>query len=140
MVEVKKYGEGVQADGKGVYIGDTLRSMYKRAKEHRCRIPRLKIDLEGWKGSNLPVSKKVTILEDVKEAEEDLEKTVETLEGNSRRMETKRKLDDISKRKSKRMKYDRLEGWGETEFENSSQLELPEGWIMEAGSRFGSKS
>ena len=56
---------------------------------------------------------------------------METLEGNSGRKEMKRKSEEVSKKKSKRMKFERLEGWGESEIGTTSQLELPEGWIVE---------
>ena len=37
------------------------------------------------------------------------------MDDNSRRMEMKRKSEEIGKRRSKKMKFDRLEGWGEAQ-------------------------
>ena len=55
-----------------------------RSEYSRCRIPRLRIDMEGWKETNLQ-GKKVSIV-DVKDSTEDtIEKDMEDLEGASRR-------------------------------------------------------
>ena len=191
MVDVKTDGKLNQEDGKGVYIGETSRSMYERSKEHqkdrddksedshqvkhwaldhpdlqspprfkfkilstftdpltrqiaesvriersgveilnskseysRCRVPRLTIDMEGWKANHLPASRVKRLEENAKEADNKEMEVMETLEDSSRRMEMKRKSEEVSKRKSKRMKFERLEGWGESEVEQKcSQMD-----------------
>ena len=35
MIKVEDDGVGVNKDGKGVYVGETSRSMYERTKEHQ---------------------------------------------------------------------------------------------------------
>jgi hypothetical protein len=168
MVKVNEGRDGVNKDGRGVYVGETSRSMYERSKEHqrdkelrsedshqikhwamdhpelqsppkfkfkiistfgdpltrqiaesvriersgleilnsrseysRCRIPRLRIDMEGWKEANLQGKKKVNIVEVKDSTEETLEKDMEGLEDVSRRLESKRKtVDEGQQRKS----------------------------------------
>ena len=51
-----------------------------RSEYSRCRIPRLRIDMEGWKEAN-PQGKKVSIVS----TEDTIEKDMEDLEGASRR-------------------------------------------------------
>ena len=42
--------------------------MNSKSEYARCRIPRLKIDKEGWKENNLPAPKKISTMENVKES------------------------------------------------------------------------
>ena len=53
----------------------------------RCRIPRLRINMEGWKEAHLQGKKKVNIVEVKDSTEETLEKDLEDLEGASRQLE-----------------------------------------------------
>ena len=89
--------------------------MNSKSEYSRCHIPRLTIDMEGWKASNLPAKKVVKPEESTKEAENEEMKAMETMEDNSRRMDMKRKSEEIGKKRSKKMKFDRLEGWGEAQ-------------------------
>ena len=167
-----------QKDGKGLYIGESSRSLYERSKEHlrdrndrqddshqvkhwltdhpdlssppkfkfklvssftdpltrqiaesvrielagsnilnskaeysRCRIPRLKIDLEGWKKNKI----ENTIEKGDEEVVEPEPDNMIELEERSRRLESKRKSDEEleNRRKKRRRKFPKLVNWGE---------------------------
>ena len=51
--------------------------------------------MEGWKGNNLPAKKTVTPNGSLKESENQEMMVMETLEDNSRRMEMKRKSEEV---------------------------------------------
>ena len=57
-------------------------------------------------------------------------KVLETLEENSRMMDMKRKSEEVSKKRSKKMKFERLEGWGE------AQVELPASWNFQMNGKW----
>ena len=123
----RQIAESVRIERSGMEI------LNSRSEYSRCRIPRLRIDMEGWKEANLQ-GKKVSIV-DVKDSTEDtIEKDMEDLEDASRRQESKRKTeDDGIKRRSKKIKFSRLEGWGDSEQDGedlgSSRQEIPEEWM-----------
>ena len=169
-----KDGNDDQKDGKGIYVGESSRSLHERAKEHvadrdnlkedshmvkhwvcdhpdlleppkfkfrivrsfqdpltrqlaeavriersgenilnsksefnRCRIPRLKINLEEW-----GVWRKEKEKAEEERKDEDLEKEAE--ESLEFRTPNKRKPDEIPKgRKAKKLRFEKLVGWGE---------------------------
>ena len=78
--------------------------------------------MEGWKANNLQAKKVVKPKESTKDAEDEEMKVMETMEDNSRRMDMKRKFEEIGKKRSKKIKFERLEGWGEDQVGASSQL------------------
>ena len=84
-----------------------------KSEYSRCQIPRLTIDMEGWKANNLPAKKVLKPKESTKDAEDEEMKVIEIMEDNSRRMDMKRKSEEIGKKRCKKMKFERLEGWGE---------------------------
>jgi hypothetical protein len=104
-----------------------------------CRVPRLVIDMEGWRKTVKTVKKplqspktlnasgicqevpcinmqtgsvSITALEDTRVVEE-IE--LEGLETVLRRMDTKRKGEEPEGKKTKKRKFPRLEGWGEAD-------------------------
>ena len=86
----------------------------------RCRVPRLKEDLEGWmvKKAREKVSsstvKKVSSQEEGKKFEQEEEETKEAEDTLEEVEKVKRKPDDQGpKRKTKRRKLEKLIGWGE---------------------------
>ena len=83
----------------------------------------LTIDMEGWKANNLPAKKVVKPKESTKDAEDEEMKVMETMKDTSRRIEMKRKSEEIGKKRSKKMKFERLEGWGFHPVGNSRGVE-----------------
>ena len=87
--------------------------LHGQTKFSRCKIPRLRLDMEEWKNSKKKVS---TLQEDearVKESTvgDDDDQMMDMLETEARRMEKKRK-GNKQERKSKRRKLEKLVGWG----------------------------
>ena len=171
----KKEQEKKLKDGQGIYVGESSRSLYERAREHeadklnkaedshqikhwltdhpellsppkfrfkviqtfkdplsrqlaeavridlrgpgvlnskseysRCRVPRLTVDMEGWAVKKDDDKKS----DDMKEAEDSLKER-----------DLKRSCGDPpASRKSKRMKYDRVVGWGEQKTEQPLRI------------------
>ena len=105
----RQLAESVRIERRGV---DILNS---KSEYSRCRVPRLQVDMEGWTAARK------------KESEEEARKTNTTeeeakdkaqmdefllVERSTRRLESKRKETGQERRK-KKMKFDRLVGWGE---------------------------
>ena len=94
-----------------------------KAEFNRCKVPRLKIDLEGWKKEKLKES--CNQLEDCHEMEASLEE-----KGDVKRKT--REEEPKVQRRAKRIRMERLEGWGENEIStNDGEEILPEGWWRE---------
>ena len=89
-VRIERSGEGI---------------LNSRSEFNRCRVPRLKINLEEWGMNKDPERKKEKVDEYLeKEAEDSLEN----------KTPIKRKPEDIPKgRRAKKLKFEKLEGWGE---------------------------
>ena len=94
--------------------------MNSRAEYNRSRVPRLRVDLEGWKQTKSKTP------------------TIQVEEGHEQEYETSLTLSDLKRkgsndeenkqRKPKRIKLDKLEGWGESVTEDNVDENLPEGW------------
>ena len=108
----RQLAEAVRIERRGA---DILNS---KSEFSRCRIPRLRLDMEEWQKSKKKVSTTPEEASTVKEptvGEEDdqtLMEDLDHLELEARRMEKKRK-GDIQEKRPKRRKLDKLVGWGE---------------------------
>ena len=81
----RQVAESVRIERAGVHI------LNSKAEYSRCRIPRLRVDMEGWK--KLTNEKQLKpIVED--KVEEDKDFDFEELEHTTRRMESKRKMEE----------------------------------------------
>ena len=84
----------------------------------RCKIPRLRLDMEEWQNNK----KKISTLQEEKafvkespvgqDADQGLLRDLDMLETEARRMEKKRKGNE-QERKSKRRRLEKMVGWGE---------------------------
>ena len=91
----------------------------------RCRVPRLRVDLEGWtsrKKVQEASEKTVSSLEEAKERNEDEELCKEAEESLEERDYKRKNENPADNRRMKKRKLERLVGWGE----NSSLLEQEE--------------
>ena len=115
-----------------------------KSEFNRCRIPRLKINLEEWGVRNEEKQREKT-----EEVDDDLEREAEEI--LETKTPVKRKPEDIPKgRKAKKLRFEKLEGWGEGPGPRSTQKEaLVEGSVEDTlgsdrslveGSRSGWKS
>ena len=102
--------------------------MNSKSEFNHCRVPRLKIDMEGWKAgeerekirkANEPSQGREEIDGTEWHAEDDqLEIELSEVETQSRRMDNKRKRmeqpkkQEERKRKEKKRKFDKLVNWG----------------------------
>ena len=98
------------------------------------RIPRLKIDMEGWRKATqeVPATVKQNAVEIAIMTQETdhQDNTLADMESSSRRLESKRKADEPKGRKAKKRKFPKLEGWGEQE-----DVDSMADWIVEPESR-----
>ena len=91
-----------------------------RAEYNRSRVPRLRVDLEGWEKTK---SKTPTI--QVEECHEQDYETSLTLSDLKRKGSND---EENKQRKPKRIKLDKLKRWGESLTEDNVDENLPEGW------------
>ena len=117
----RQLAEAVRIELRG---NDILNS---KAEYNRSRVPRLRVDMEGWKKST---EKEPASLQGG-QGEEEYEATIlETEKAKKRKPEEETEMKQ--KRKPKRIKMDKLEGWGENEEEQGDE-NLPEGWWETVG-------
>jgi hypothetical protein len=94
-----------------------------KSEFNRCKVPRLKIDLEGWRNEK-EIGKEVTNPPEGQIEEEDLTRRMEMefvnevsladMEDSARREDFKRKDDGTGKvRKAKKRKLEKLINWGD---------------------------
>ena len=113
-----------------------------KSEFNRCRIPRLRIDLEGWnimkkKGVEQDGNKEQEISEaDTGDKESDRmdEEILNRAEEVGRREETKRKQVDEDKiesggRKKKKLKFDKVVSWGEESNSHVGEQGRMEDWV-----------
>ena len=93
-----------------------------KAEYNRSRVPRLRVDMEGWKKAT---EKEPTSLQEVP-GEEEYEATIVEVE-KAKKRKPEEETDMKQKKKPKRIKMDKLEGWGENGEDNEDE-NLPEGW------------
>jgi hypothetical protein len=140
----RQISEAVRIEQRGEMI------LNSKSEFNRCRVPRLKIDMEGWKaGKEREKQEKLNKAQDerveisqVEESETGLkddgqvELELSEFEAQSKRMENKRKrMEEPSKpeerkRKEKKRKFARLVNWGEvdsSQVEADHQLDHPHG-------------
>jgi hypothetical protein len=131
----RQLSESVRIEKRGINI------LNSKSEYSRCRVPRLRVDMEEWKTKRASQSQGKTSLQE--EQNEEIIKDLEIIEEGVRRKESKRKGDPEvgSKRSSKRRKFARLTNWGEAEEVSS----LGEEWGLKSiggsfqpGSRVGS--
>ena len=112
----RQLAEAVRIELRGASI------LNSKSEYTRCRVPRLRIDLEGWKEKMV---KEPSIQKDTYQ-EEETEKSLEES------FDRKRKLVDEEplRKEPKRMRLEKLEGWGHhTSQEDYIEDEnIPEGW------------
>ena len=97
--------------------------MNSKAEFNRSRVPRLKVGMEGWKQAQ---KKEPTSLQEGS-VEEEYEASI--LEKATKRKAAEEETEVKQQKKPKRIKLDKLEGWGENrENENEEDENLPEGW------------
>ena len=109
----RQLSEAVRIELRG---GSILNS---RSEYTRCRVPRLRIDLEGWK---LEQKKSSIQKEDplVTEAESSLE------DQDDRKRKSREEAGDQGRSKTKRLRLEKLTGWGE-ETDEYEREPLPDG-------------
>ena len=107
-VRIERSGEGI---------------LNSKSEFNRCRIPRLKINLEEWGIWKKEDKEKKERVEE--EQEKEAEESLET------KTPVKRKPEEVPKgRKAKKLKFEKLEGWGEGPGPRSTQKEaLVEGSV-----------
>ena len=123
----RQLAEAVRIEHRGA---DILNS---KSEFSRCKIPRLRLNMEEWTSFR----KKASTLQEeevmVKEStaregdDQSLMGDLEVIETEARRMEKKRK-GNKEERKPKRRKLEKLVGWGEPTETDSSQQEGMEAW------------
>ena len=123
----RQLAESVRIEGRGSNI------LNSKSEYSRCRVPRLRVDMEEWKKKTI---KEPTILQEEQLEQEVSLENLEELESGIRRQELKRKGDQIKEKgKKKKMKFSRLTDWGEPEIVSSLQEDfssLQEDWITRA--------
>ena len=96
-----------------------------RSEFNRCRVPRLRIDQEGWKEDKL--KNQSSHPEETHQTEIEEENSLCKEKHNNKR----KSQEDKPKRKPKRIKLDIIEGWGEGTENKDDQNEtenVPKGW------------
>ena len=86
----------------------------------RCRVPRLRVDLEGWKKENM---KPFIQNEDIRIYEDE----ISLQESESKKRKFAAEEGKPLRKKQKRIRLEKLEGWGEQN-DNYEEEPLPEGW------------
>ena len=108
--------------------------MNSRSEYSRCRVPRLRIDMEGWQKKTKEVSTIVQerVVETVAMGQEDGKHVdgLEEIETTSRRLDSNRKGEETKGRRAKKRKFPRLEGWGEVEDDTNHGESLAD-WLEE---------
>ena len=107
----RQLAESVRIDRRGMEI------LNSRSEYSRCRVPRLQLDMEGWrkgKKNESVDSNKIKEMDTTCVDAEDqaLMEELLKIEQDTRRLDGKRKGDGQGRAK-KRRKFDRLIGWGE---------------------------
>ena len=111
----RQLAEAVRIELRG---NDILNS---KAEFNRSRVPRLRVDMEGWKQAQ---KKEPPSLQEGS-GEEDYESSI--LEQAMKRKADEEEIEPKQKRKPKRIKLDKSDGWGENG-EHERDENLPEGW------------
>ena len=91
-----------------------------KSEYNRCRVPRLRVDLEGWKEVNQKPSiqkENIQCTEAADSLKENENKKRKSLGGEEKEC----------RKKPKRIRLDKLEGWGENTNQDEEE-NLPEGW------------
>jgi hypothetical protein len=99
----RQIAESVRIEGAGE---DILNS---RSEYSRCRVPRLRLDMEGWKRlqkEQVPGKECMTTINEVEEG-------LGSIEDDIRRQASKRGAEEKVEKRTKKRKFPRLEGWGE---------------------------
>ena len=110
--QIRQLAEAVRIENRGA---DILNS---KTEFSRCKIPRLRLDMEEWQNNKKKIStlqgEKVCVKESTvgQDADQGLIRDLDMLEKQARRMEKKRKGNE-TERKSKRRRLEKLVGWGE---------------------------
>ena len=94
--------------------GDNI--LNSKSEYSRCRIPRLRIDMEGWTKPKKDEQEKANTGQD--DTVRDLEET----ENEVRRQEAKRKEGQEGGRRKRRTKFPRMEGWGSLNLKHRQTL------------------
>ena len=104
-------------------------NLNSKSEFNRCRVPRLRIDMEGWRGKEREKQEQlrkvpeegvdiIRLEEVITGLEDDVQTELELceVENQSRRMENKRKrVDEPSKPEERKRKFAKLVNWGELE-------------------------
>ena len=119
----RQLAEAVRIERRGPEI------LNSRSEFSRCRVPRLRLDMETWTKSSL--QEEMTCVEDptVLAGDDELMDDLAEMEKDSRRMGRKRKEKDQN-RKAKRRKMDKLVGWGEQQDDQSIHQEGVQDWLV----------
>ena len=110
----RQLAEAVRIELRG---NDILNS---KAEFNRSRVPRLRVDMEGWKQAQK--KEPTSLLEESGEVEYET-----SIEEKAMKRKVDEEAENKHQKKPKRMKLDKLEGWGES-MENTTEENLPEGW------------
>ena len=99
----RQIAESVRIEGAGEGI------LNSRSEYSRCRVPRLRLDMEGWKRlqkEQVPGKECMTTINEVEEG-------LGIIEDDIRRQASKRGAEEKVEKRTKKRKFPRLEGWGE---------------------------
>ena len=116
----RKLAEAVRIDFRGENI------LNSKAEYSRCRVPRLRVDMEGWKEkvkeeaildvrASTSASLDTTTMTSSLQEDQQIKYLTQDAEDSLEELELKRKLDDQvghAGRIPKRLRLERLEGWG----------------------------
>jgi hypothetical protein len=99
----RQIAESVRIEGAGEGI------LNSRSEYSRCRVPRLRLDMEGWKRLKKEKVQDKGHLATIEEVEAGLG----SMEDDLRRQASKRGAEEKVEKRTKKRKFPRLEGWGE---------------------------
>ena len=103
-----------------------------RAEFNRSRVPRLRVDLEGWKQSKKSEETSIQREEFQEEFHEE-ECSLNERDCKRKDRDNEENEKENKQKRPKRIKMDKLEGWGERVVEDSQDDNLPEGWWLAQG-------
>ena len=98
----RQIAESVRIEGAGEGI------LNFRSEYSRCRVPRLRLDMEGWKRLKKEKVQDKGHLATIEEVEAGLG----SMEDDLRRQASKRGAEEKVEKRTKKRKFPRLEGWG----------------------------
>ena len=95
-----------------------------KSEFNRSRVPRLRVDMEGWMKAKEKEKQETTQVEELENQEYETSVVERAMKrkGNGEEMEMK------ERNRPKRIKLDILEGWGENDTESPEHETIPEGW------------